>query len=74
MNKSKIHWGEKLTSRKLWCAVAAAVAILVTAFFRDELTPETVDVIKTGVGVYFRGILRRHRKAARGASDRRQNV
>lgn len=50
MNKGKINWGEKLTSRKLWCAVAAAVAILVTAFFGDELTPETVDVIKTGVG------------------------
>ena len=50
MNKNKIHGGEKLTSRKLWCAVAAAVAILVTAFFRDERTTERVDVIKTGVG------------------------
>lgn len=47
---NKIGWAQKLTSRKLWCAVAAAIAIFVTALCGEELAPETVEIVKAGVG------------------------
>lgn len=39
-----------MTSRKLWCAIAAAVVMVLTAVFGEDLTPEMVDIIKTGIG------------------------
>ena len=56
MNKTaaaarKIDWKAKLTSRKLWCAIAAGVVMALTVLFGDGLTPEAVDIIKSGVGV-----------------------
>lgn len=40
---------QKLTSRKLWAAVAAAATTILTALFKEELTPETVDLLSKGV-------------------------
>lgn len=51
VNAGKIDWAAKLTSRKLWCAIAAGVVMVLTAVYGENLTPEMVDVIKTGVGV-----------------------
>lgn len=50
VNAKKIDWAAKLTSRKLWCAIAAAVVMVLTAVFGENLTPEMVDIIKTGIG------------------------
>lgn len=44
-----INWKQKLSSRKLWAAVAAFIATTLTAIFREELTPETVTLIGKGV-------------------------
>ena len=40
----------KLTSRKLWAAVASAAVCLVTALFGEELTPEVVTIMRYAVG------------------------
>lgn len=47
----KIDWMAKLGSRKLWCAIAAGVVMVFTALCGEDLTPEMVDIIKSGVGV-----------------------
>ena len=39
----KIDWKRKLTSRKLWVAVAGFVAGLIVAFGGDSTTAETVS-------------------------------
>ena len=39
----KINWIQKLTSRKLWMAVAAFVSGLILAFGGDENTAQTVS-------------------------------
>lgn len=39
----KINWKQKLTSRKLWMAVAAFVSGLILAFGGDESTAQTVS-------------------------------
>lgn len=39
----KINWIQKLTSRKLWMAVAAFVSGLILAFGGDESTAQTVS-------------------------------
>lgn len=40
---------EKLTSRKLWAAIAAFVATILVAIFENELPPEGAELIKNGV-------------------------
>ena len=37
-----IDWKRKLTSRKLWLAVAGMISGLVVAFFNDAETAETI--------------------------------
>ena len=44
-----IEWKKKLSSRKLWAAVAAALLAVVTAVFGDTLDAEAVDMLKTGI-------------------------
>jgi hypothetical protein len=46
---SKVNWKQKLSSRKLWAAVAAAVLAVIAAVFGGDLSAETVDMIKTGI-------------------------
>ena len=46
---TKIDWKRKLSSRKLWAAVIAAVLAVIAAVFGDDLSAETVDMIKTGI-------------------------
>lgn len=50
VNAKKIDWAAKLSSRKLWCAVAAAVVMVLSAVYGENLTPEAVDIIRTGIG------------------------
>lgn len=45
----KINWKQKLSSRKLWLAVFAAVVTILTALFKTELTAETIALIERGV-------------------------
>lgn len=45
----KIDWKRKLSSRKLWAAVIAAVLAVIAAVFGGDLEPETVDMIKAGI-------------------------
>lgn len=45
----KVNWKQKLSSRKLWAAVAAAVLAVIAAVFGGNLSAETVDMIKTGI-------------------------
>ena len=44
-----INWKQKLSSRKLWAAVAAFIATIITALFKAELSTETVELIEKGV-------------------------
>ena len=37
---------QKLSSRKLWAAVASALLCVIAAFYGEELTPEVVEVLK----------------------------
>lgn len=46
---TKVNWKQKLSSRKLWAAVAAAVLAVIAAVFGKDLSAETVDMIKTGI-------------------------
>lgn len=48
-NKEKINWKQKLSSRKLWAAAAAAVLSVLTALFGENLPAEAVEVLKTGI-------------------------
>jgi uncharacterized protein (DUF697 family) len=41
----------KLTSRKLWCAIAAGFVMVLTVLFGDGLTPEMVGIVRSGIGV-----------------------
>ena len=47
----KVDWRAKLTSRKLWCAIASGVVMALTVLFGDGLTPEMVSIIRSGIGV-----------------------
>lgn len=40
---------QKLTSRKLWAAIIAAVITVITGLFSEELTPETVELTSKAV-------------------------
>lgn len=40
---------QKLTSRKLWAAIAAMVTTILAAIFKESLTPEGVELISKGV-------------------------
>lgn len=40
---------QKLTSRKLWAAIAAVIITVATALLNKELSPETVDLLSKGV-------------------------
>lgn len=44
-----IDWKQKLSSRKLWAAVLAAVFAVAVALFGEELDAEAVDVLQTGI-------------------------
>lgn len=44
-----INWKQKLSSRKLWAAILAAVFALLTALFGEELPAEMVEILKTGI-------------------------
>ena len=44
-----INWKQKLSSRKLWAAAAAAVLAVIAAVFGGEFSAETADMIKTGI-------------------------
>lgn len=45
----KINWKQKLSSRKLWCALISAVLGVVIAVFGEELPADTVDLIEKGI-------------------------
>ena len=47
--ETKINWKQKLSSRKLWCALISAVLGIVIAVFGEELPADTVDLIEKGV-------------------------
>ncbi len=47
--KSKLHLREKLTSRKFWAAILAAVGALICALIGDGLSGETVSALRCGV-------------------------
>lgn len=49
MTESSINWKQKLSSRKLWAAAAAAILAVLAAVFGDQMNAETVDMIKTGI-------------------------
>ena len=40
---------QKLTSRKLWAAIVAAVVAIGTALFSDSITPEAVELLSKAV-------------------------
>ena len=46
---SKVNWKQKLSSRKLWCALISAVLGVVIAVFGEELPADTVDLIEKGI-------------------------
>jgi hypothetical protein len=46
----KIDWKQKLSSRKLWCAVAAWVTSLLTAFNVSENIIAQTGIIIAGIG------------------------
>ena len=39
----------KLSSRKLWAAIAAFVATVLVAIFKEDIPPDAVSLIKNGV-------------------------
>lgn len=39
----------KLSSRKLWAAVAAFIATVLVAIFKEDIPPDAVSLIKNGV-------------------------
>ena len=42
---------EKLSSRKLWAAVAAFLCSVFTAFFSSEISPEEGELLQRGVAI-----------------------
>ena len=48
-NSTTVNWKQKLSSRKLWAALLAAVFALLTALFGEELPAEMVTVLRTGI-------------------------
>lgn len=44
-----INWKQKLSSRKLWCALISAVLGVVIAVFGEDLPAETVELIEKGI-------------------------
>ena len=76
MNESKINWKQKLTSRKLWCALISAVLGVVIAVFGEEIPADTVDLIEKGIyamiayifGESFVDAVRLHGEAKVGAA------
>lgn len=72
---------QKLSSRKLWAAVASAVLCVVAACFGDQLTPEVVDVLKYAVAagvtyIFGEGIVdvaRQVAEAMRASAARRES-
>lgn len=55
MNKTKINWLRKLTSRKLWVAIATMVTGYIMAFGGDAQTAETVAgcIMSTAAAVAY---------------------
>lgn len=47
----KIDWKQKLSSRKLWAAVAGFATALAAAFGIDSMTAEQIAAVITAVGV-----------------------
>lgn len=47
--ENKINWKQKLTSRKLWCAIAAAVLSAVAVLMGEEIPAEAAALIEKGV-------------------------
>jgi len=48
---SGIDWKQKLSSRKLWAAVLAAVMLCVSAIFGDGMSAETLETLRTAACV-----------------------
>lgn len=46
---TSVNWKQKLSSRKLWAAVLAALFSVAVAVFGDELDAEMVEILKTGI-------------------------
>ena len=47
----KIDWKAKLSSRKLWAAVAGCVTAIAAVFGADEMTTQEITAVITAVGV-----------------------
>ena len=47
--ENKINWKQKLSSRKLWCAIAAAVLSAVAVLMGEEIPAEAAALIEKGV-------------------------
>ena len=45
MDKNKIDWKRKLTSRKLWLSVVAFVTMLLVALGKNQETAESVGAL-----------------------------
>lgn len=41
---------QKLGSRKLWAAIAAALLCVLTAFFGESIPPEMAEYVRMGAG------------------------
>jgi len=46
---NKINWKQKLSSRKLWAAVAGVLCALIGVLCGESLTPETAEALRVGV-------------------------
>ncbi|MEA4831918.1 hypothetical protein SDC9_124399 [bioreactor metagenome] len=44
-----INWKQKLSSRKLWAGIIAALGSILTAIFSEQLDEMTVELVKTAV-------------------------
>ncbi len=47
----KIDWKAKLSSRKLWAAVAGFVTAIAAVFGADDMTTQEITAVITAVGV-----------------------
>ena len=47
--ENKINWKQKLSSRKLWCAVAAALLSAAAVLIGEEIPAEAAALIEKGV-------------------------
>ena len=62
---------QKLSSRKLWAAIASGVLCIVAALYGEELTPEVVEVLKYAVAagavyIFGEGIVDAARQVSEG--------